>query len=122
MKEITWPTEPDRFFETDVKQRIVSGSPTDTFAASVSFTYTPDNSFVHTPNHSFTNFNIPNKFSFKSWNKVALWNLTNQLFKIGNRKMSVLRDFLPKANNLRSNSRFGFRKKITLVSSFPFPV
>lgn len=31
-----------------------------------------------------------NKFSFKSWNKVALWNLATQLFKKKNRGISDL--------------------------------
>ena len=29
-------------------------------------------------------------YSFKKWNKTALWNLANQLFSKGDRKMLVL--------------------------------
>ena len=54
------------------RQKISSGS--------LTLTYTPGNTFTY----------LPNKFSFKKWNKTALWNLANQLFGKRDRKILVL--------------------------------
>ena len=62
------------------KQKISSGS--------LTLTYTPDNTFI--PNKPSNPEIFLSMYSFKNWNKVALWNLANHLFKIGDRKISVL--------------------------------
>ena len=69
-----------RLFGTDKKMKNKIKGKQKVSSGSLTLTYIPDFFFTR----------IPNKFSLKKWNKIALWNLANQLFSEGDRKILVL--------------------------------
>lgn len=74
MKRCIWPTKPDRFSETDIKPsnpRIkINPEWMDHLEEGAKLGKSREIINIE-PSVSF----------FKNWNKVALWNLANQLFK-----------------------------------------